>query len=74
MFLIFFGEHKDIDELQCTVHARTLLNNEFDTEGHFHTSFGHLDGYGARYYGYLWSKVYALDLFGHIRKFGLLNP
>ena len=37
-------------------------------------SFGHLTGYGAKYYGYLWSKVFALDLFDTIKKHGLLNP
>lgn len=46
----------------------------FEPETHFYASFGHLTGYGAKYYGYLWSKVYALDLFSEIKKHGLLNP
>jgi len=29
----------------------------------FHTSFGHLDGYSAIYYTYMWSLVIARDLF-----------
>lgn len=44
-----------------------------DESDHFEASFGHLMGYGAGYYGYLWSKVYALDLFAHIKEAGLLN-
>jgi thimet oligopeptidase len=36
-------------------------------------SFGHLTGYGSKYYSYLWSKVYALDLFDHIKTHGLLD-
>lgn len=68
------GEHKDVDALRCALHEDVLRHTELDPEGHFHMSFGHLDGYGARYYGYLWSKVYALDLFAHIKKSGLLNP
>lgn len=43
-------------------------------EDHFKTAFGHLVNYGSKYYGYLWSKVYALDLFEFIKTKGLLNP
>jgi thimet oligopeptidase len=41
---------------------------------HRYASFGHLTGYGAKYYGYLWSKVFAVDLFEQIKKQGLFNP
>jgi thimet oligopeptidase len=30
---------------------------------HFHASFGHLEGYSALYYTYMWSLVIAKDLF-----------
>lgn len=30
---------------------------------HFHTGFGHLDGYSSGYYTYMWSLVIAKDLF-----------
>lgn len=30
---------------------------------HFHTGFGHLEGYGPGYYTYMWSLVIAKDLF-----------
>jgi thimet oligopeptidase len=40
----------------------------------FHASFGHLNGYGASYYGYMWSKVYAEDMFSVFEKTGVLNP
>ncbi len=46
----------------------------FDDTNHFYASFGHLTGYGAKYYGYLWSKVFALDVFNQIKEQGLLNP
>ena len=38
------------------------------------TAFGHLDGYSAAYYTYLWSLVMAKDMFTEFRKDGLLNP
>jgi thimet oligopeptidase len=41
---------------------------------YFHESFGHLDGYSAIYYTYMWSLVIAKDLFGVFRREGLLNP
>ena len=68
------GEHKDVDALRQNLFLKTNKHYEFDPEGHMQAAFGHLIGYGARYYGYLWSKVYALDLFEYIKKYGLLNP
>ena len=40
----------------------------------FHESFGHLEGYSAIYYTYMWSLVIAKDLFTTFRREGLLNP
>jgi thimet oligopeptidase len=40
----------------------------------FHESFGHLDGYSAIYYTYMWSLVIAKDLFELFRREGLLDP
>lgn len=41
---------------------------------YFHLSFGHLDGYSAIYYTYMWSLVIAKDLFTSFQREGLLNP
>jgi thimet oligopeptidase len=41
---------------------------------YFHESFGHLEGYSAIYYTYMWSLVIAKDLFTRFRKDGLMDP
>jgi thimet oligopeptidase len=40
---------------------------------YFHESFGHLDGYSAIYYTYMWSLVIAKDLFVPFRQAGLMD-
>ncbi|MBC7910176.1 MAG: peptidase M3, partial [Pyrinomonadaceae bacterium] len=41
---------------------------------HFQTSFGHLDGYSAVYYTYMWSLVIAKDMFSQFNKANMLAP
>jgi len=41
---------------------------------HPEASFGHLMGYDSGYYGYMWSKVYAEDMFSKFKAEGVLNP
>jgi thimet oligopeptidase len=41
---------------------------------HFQAAFGHLTGYQAGYYGYLWSLVYAEDMFQRFQELGMLSP
>lgn len=40
----------------------------------FPAGFGHLVSYAASYYSYMWSEVYAQDLFARFKKEGLMNP
>ncbi len=40
---------------------------------YFQESFGHLDGYSAIYYTYMWSLVIAKDLFVPFREAGLMS-
>ncbi len=41
---------------------------------HMQTAFGHLDGYSAIYYTYMWSLVIAKDLFSQFNHDNLLDP
>ena len=68
------GENKNPQSIMQKLHSQIMKHSAFSPENHFYASFGHLTGYGAKYYGYLWSKVFALDIFAEIKKHGLLNP
>jgi thimet oligopeptidase len=41
---------------------------------YFHEGFGHLDGYSALYYTYMWSLVIAKDLAGPFQRAGMMDP
>ena len=49
----------------------TLFNTVEGT--HMQASFGHLIGYSAAYYGYLWSRVYADDMFSVFKENGIFD-
>lgn len=74
--LEFLNNGPKIEPSTILMHARTkimpFINS--DSRDHFYASFWHFNGYGARYYGYIWSKVFAHDLFNEIKKNGLLDP
>lgn len=66
-------QNPDLDAILRTISTTYAPHIWLDPENHFYANFGHLTGYSARYYGYLWSKVFALDLFSEIEKAGLLD-
>ena len=55
------GARKDTDAIARELHPITGFGFPEDT--HFQAGFGHLFGYDAGYYGYLWSRVYGDDMF-----------
>jgi len=67
------GAQKDLDAIWQEL-SSISPHVAHDPEGHFYTSWGHLTGYGAWYYGYIWSKVLAADIFDFINKKGLFRP
>lgn len=61
---------KDIDALVHELNRRYVKHVSDDPENHFCASFGHLTGYGAKYYSYMWSKVFAIDVFYALKELG----
>lgn len=69
--------------LPAPLDTTAVMGRVFETLGlgapasgtHMQASFGHLmSGYGAGYYSYLWSLVFAQDLFSRFEREGVLNP
>lgn len=65
------GAHKDTTALVRQLHPITGFDAPEGT--YFQAGFGHLFGYDAGYYGYLWSEVYADDMFTRFQAEGPLN-
>ena len=63
------GARKDTDGIARDLHPITAL--PFPEDTHFQAGFGHLFGYDAGYYGYLWSRVYGDDMFTRFQRAGL---
>jgi len=67
------GRDKDIKKIFLDLERDIVRNVASDETTHFYASFGHLTGYGARYYGYIWSKVLSVDIFQTLNKSGILQ-
>ncbi len=64
----------DSSKLYSDLYAK-IVGLEPMRDMHFGGSFGHLmGGYDSGYYGYLWSKVYAEDMFSRFPKEDLTSP
>jgi thimet oligopeptidase len=53
---------------------RTVMPFPRVPDTHLQCNFGHLDGYSAIYYTYLWSAVIAKDLFSSFDRTKMLDP
>ena len=76
-FDVYIHSHgPDVDVDRVDHDLRTSITGlAVDPAEHFAASFGHMmGGYDAGYYGYLWSKVFADDMFTRFTKAGVLDP
>lgn len=60
-------EYQTLERNMLDVNASTELGDTIGTLGHL------AGGYDAGYYSYLWSKIYALNLFSRFRDDGVVN-
>lgn len=69
------GQNKDLDKITRDFYEKNVSEIAYDPEIHFLCSFGHLTGYGPKYYVYAWSEQLALKMFHYIKsRNGLLDP
>jgi thimet oligopeptidase len=68
------GQHVDTTQVWAELLPKTTPST-FVPGTYPQAGFGHLmGGYDAGYYGYLWSKVYAQDMFTRFQRQGLESP
>ena len=70
--------HTDEDGIVDTTQVGYDIYNETRMYTHvpgtwYQAGFGHLTGYQAGYYGYMWSLVYAQDMFQRFKELGMLD-
>ena len=65
-------ENLDLVELQRSLQNR-FSRFRFVEGTFFHASFGHLEGYSALYYTYMWSLVIEKDIFKRFQEKGLMD-
>ncbi len=72
-FAIHTSDKADSDAVAKKLWAE-LMGFPEDKGEHFAGTFGHMmGGYDGGYYGYLWSEVFAADMFTRFAKDGVLN-
>lgn len=78
MSLAYFkaGQNKATQAIMFDILAHTRPYVAPYANDHMVEGWGHIAsaGYAAKYYGYMWSDVFAKDLFEKIKAGGLLNP
>jgi thimet oligopeptidase len=60
---------KIVEKLQNEITPYSFISGT-----HQQAAFDHLIDYSTSYYGYLWSEVYAQDMYSVFESKGILNP
>jgi len=73
-----FHDKYDANGAKSTTELVRELQNDitlykFQEGTHFEAGFGHLNGYAAGYYSYLWALVFADDMFSVFEQNGIMN-
>ena len=63
----------DGDTTRAVAELYPLTGFPYPEGTHFQSGFGHMFGYDAGYYGYLWSRVFGDDMFTRFEAAGLLD-
>jgi thimet oligopeptidase len=66
------GDGKDLHAI--TRETTEIAGFPYHEGTFFPAGFGHLFGYDAGYYGYLWAKVFGDDMFSRFEAEGVLSP
>jgi thimet oligopeptidase len=72
--LEFHGPGADKDLAAINRETSQMSGFPFHEGTFYPAGFGHLFGYDAGYYGYLWAKVYGDDMFSRFEQEGILSP
>jgi thimet oligopeptidase len=73
MDLAFHSAGFDGDTMKALRELYPITGFPYSEGTHFQSGFGHLFGYDAGYYGYLWSRVFGDDMFTRFEAAGLLD-
>jgi len=71
--LALYKEPTEALTLKRQLFSEHVFASSFNENCYFECQFPHFTYYGATYYSYLWSLVYALDLFQNLKENGLTN-
>jgi Zn-dependent oligopeptidase len=64
----------DGDSTALVERLHSITGFPYTPSTHFQSGFGHLFGYDAGYYGYLWSQVFGDDMYTRFEAVGPLDP